>query len=38
MITTLILTVLLTRSKKVQQFVQMNLPRLHSYFKQKVKF
>jgi hypothetical protein len=38
MITSIILAVLLTRSKKVQQFVKLNLPRVHAYLKERVKF
>lgn len=37
MITSIILAVLLTRSKKVQQFVKLNLPRVHAYLKERVK-
>jgi|AntRauTorckE5430_2_1112549.scaffolds.fasta_scaffold07744_2 hypothetical protein len=38
MITSIILAVLLTRSKKVQQFVKLNLPRMHHYLNERVKF
>lgn len=38
MITSIILAVLLTRSKKVQHFVKLNLPRVHAYLKERVKF
>ncbi len=38
MITSIILAVLLTRSKKVQQFIEINLPQVHSYLKERVKF